>query len=194
MKIAVLPGDGIGPEVTSEAVKVLEALDLPGLILFDGDVGGVAYKRHGQPLPAETLTIAKACDMPRISSRATVVATSISTSVKPSREAGLLRVRRSSLRWEVAFMEFLGSEKFGVMEMLLWTEVVKFSRCDPNGDLEENPDQDAQATPLLLWYFIHSTGRSVVCQEMGVRAGFDPSPRKEKRCSAPRASWPSQRG
>ena len=53
MKIAVLPGDGIGPEVTSEAVKVLEALDLPGLILFDGDVGGVAYKRHGQPLPAQ---------------------------------------------------------------------------------------------------------------------------------------------
>ncbi|MCK0127975.1 3-isopropylmalate dehydrogenase [Erythrobacter sp. F6033] len=62
MKIAVLPGDGIGPEVTREAVKVLEALDLPGLILFDGDVGGIAYKRHGMPLPQETLTIAKSCD------------------------------------------------------------------------------------------------------------------------------------
>ena len=62
MKIAVLPGDGIGPEVTAEAVKVLEALDLPGLTLFDGDVGGVAYHRHGHPLPQETITIAKACD------------------------------------------------------------------------------------------------------------------------------------
>ncbi len=62
MKIAVLPGDGIGPEVTREAVKILEALDLPGLTLFDGDVGGVAYKRHGVPLPDETLTIAKSCD------------------------------------------------------------------------------------------------------------------------------------
>ncbi|MDA9918383.1 3-isopropylmalate dehydrogenase [Erythrobacter sp.] len=62
MKIAVLPGDGIGPEVTREAVKVLEALDLPGLTLFDADVGGIAYKRHGEPLPAETLTIAKSCD------------------------------------------------------------------------------------------------------------------------------------
>ncbi len=62
MKIAVLPGDGIGPEVTTEAVKVLEALGLPGLTLFDGDVGGIAYKRHGQPLPAETLTIARSCD------------------------------------------------------------------------------------------------------------------------------------
>lgn len=62
MKIAVLPGDGIGPEVTREAVSVLEALELPGLTLFEGDVGGAAYHRHGHPLPDETLTIAKGCD------------------------------------------------------------------------------------------------------------------------------------
>lgn len=62
MKIAVLPGDGIGPEVTAEAVRVLEVLNLPGLILFEGDVGGAAYKRHGHPLPPETLTMARECD------------------------------------------------------------------------------------------------------------------------------------
>jgi 3-isopropylmalate dehydrogenase len=62
MKIAVFPGDGIGPEVTREAVRVLEALDLPGLTLFEGDVGGIAYKRHGHPLPAETLDLARSCD------------------------------------------------------------------------------------------------------------------------------------
>ena len=62
MKIAVFAGDGIGPEVTREAVRVLEALDLPGLTLIEGDVGGIAYKRHGHPLPAETLEIAHACD------------------------------------------------------------------------------------------------------------------------------------
>ena len=62
MKIAVLPGDGIGPEVTAEAVKVIEALNLPGVILFDGDVGGAAYKAHGHPLPPETLTLARECD------------------------------------------------------------------------------------------------------------------------------------
>ncbi len=62
MKIAVLPGDGIGPEVTQEAVRVLNALNLPSLTLFEGDVGGVAYKRHGHPLPLETLTMAKECD------------------------------------------------------------------------------------------------------------------------------------
>ena len=62
MKIAVFPGDGIGAEVTREAVRVLEALDLPGLTLFEGDVGAAAYQRHGHPLPAETLDMAKASD------------------------------------------------------------------------------------------------------------------------------------
>ena len=62
MKIAIFPGDGIGPEVTREAVRVLQALDLPGMVLFEGDVGGVAYHRHGHPLPAETLEMARAAD------------------------------------------------------------------------------------------------------------------------------------
>ena len=62
MKIAVLAGDGIGPEVTAEAVAVLEVLRLPGMVLFEGDVGGAAYRRHGHPLPPETLEMAKASD------------------------------------------------------------------------------------------------------------------------------------
>ena len=62
MKIAVLPGDGIGPEVTAEAVAVLECLALPGLVLFEGDVGGAAYHRHGHPLPQETLAMAREAD------------------------------------------------------------------------------------------------------------------------------------
>ena len=62
MKIAVLPGDGIGPEVTAEAVAVLESLALPGLTLFSGDVGGAAYHRHGHPLPQETLDMAREAD------------------------------------------------------------------------------------------------------------------------------------
>jgi 3-isopropylmalate dehydrogenase len=46
--------------VTREAVRVLEALDLDGLELVYGDVGGAAYRKHGHPLPPETLAIAKA--------------------------------------------------------------------------------------------------------------------------------------
>ncbi len=62
MKIAVFAGDGIGPEVTREAVRVLHALDLPGLELTEGLVGGVAYKAMGHPLPPETIAIAHASD------------------------------------------------------------------------------------------------------------------------------------
>ena len=57
-----MPGDGIGPEVTAEALRVLDALALPGLVLIEADVGGIAYKRHGHPLPPETLEAAKSAD------------------------------------------------------------------------------------------------------------------------------------
>jgi len=59
MKVAVFAGDGIGPEVTGEAVRVLEALDLPGLELVEGDVGACAYRKHGHPLPEASLEIAR---------------------------------------------------------------------------------------------------------------------------------------
>ena len=61
MKIAVLPGDGIGTEIVAEAVKVLKALDEP-LELEFADVGGAAYEKHGHPLPAATLKLAQAAD------------------------------------------------------------------------------------------------------------------------------------
>ncbi len=62
MKIAVFAGDGIGPEVTREAVRVLEALGLNDLELTFGDVGAAAYRKHGHPLPQATLDIAHASD------------------------------------------------------------------------------------------------------------------------------------
>ena len=62
MKIACLAGDGIGPEIMAEARLVLDALDLPGLTVWEGDVGGIGYHRHGHPLPSETLEMANAAD------------------------------------------------------------------------------------------------------------------------------------
>jgi len=56
--IAVLPGDGIGPEVTTQARRVLEALNL-GLQFEEAPVGGAAYLVSGRPLPPETLALAK---------------------------------------------------------------------------------------------------------------------------------------
>ena len=61
MKIAVLPGDGIGPEIVAEAVKVLDALDLP-FEMETAPVGGAAYEASGHPLPEATLKLAKEAD------------------------------------------------------------------------------------------------------------------------------------
>ncbi len=61
MKIAILPGDGIGPEIVEQAVRVLNVLDLE----FETEtalVGGAAYEAHGHPLPQSTLNLAQAAD------------------------------------------------------------------------------------------------------------------------------------
>ncbi|MCK6426129.1 MAG: 3-isopropylmalate dehydrogenase [Burkholderiaceae bacterium] len=61
MKIAILPGDGIGTEIVAEAVKVLQVLDLS----FETEtalVGGAAYEAHGHPLPESTLALAREAD------------------------------------------------------------------------------------------------------------------------------------
>ena len=61
MKIAILPGDGIGVEIVAEAVRVMDVLDLP----FETEtalVGGTAYEAHGHPLPDSTLQLAKDAD------------------------------------------------------------------------------------------------------------------------------------
>ena len=65
MLIALLPGDGIGPEVLAEAKRVLNALALPGVTYEGAVVGGAAYKAKGHPLPPETLDLAKRADAHR---------------------------------------------------------------------------------------------------------------------------------
>ena len=61
MKVAVLPGDGIGPEIIAQAVRVLEKLGL-GLRFEQHAVGGAAYDASGDPLPGPTLKAAKEAD------------------------------------------------------------------------------------------------------------------------------------
>ncbi len=61
MRVAVLPGDGIGPEIIAQATKVLHRLNL-GLEMQQAPVGGAGYESAGDPLPAATLKIAKDAD------------------------------------------------------------------------------------------------------------------------------------
>ncbi|MFI4926005.1 MAG: 3-isopropylmalate dehydrogenase, partial [Vicinamibacteria bacterium] len=64
MKIAILPGDGIGPEIVREAVHVLDALRRDGLPITTASapIGGAGYDAAGHPLPKATLELAQASD------------------------------------------------------------------------------------------------------------------------------------
>ena len=62
MLIALLPGDGIGPEVIGQARRVLDALAIDGLVFDEAPVGGAAYKATGHPLPPATLELASRAD------------------------------------------------------------------------------------------------------------------------------------
>ncbi|WP_297811806.1 3-isopropylmalate dehydrogenase [uncultured Methylophaga sp.] len=92
-KIAVLPGDGIGPEIVAEAVKVLEQLRKEGLdISLDyGLVGGAAYDETGTPLPGATLDLAKSADAILLGAVGGYKWESLDISVRP--EKGLLGLR-----------------------------------------------------------------------------------------------------
>ncbi|WP_431268941.1 isocitrate/isopropylmalate family dehydrogenase [Dankookia sp. P2] len=65
MRIAVLAGDGIGPEVTAQAVKALRAIAAnngPQFEMAEAPIGDAAYDRHGDPLPPATAELAAKAD------------------------------------------------------------------------------------------------------------------------------------
>jgi 3-isopropylmalate dehydrogenase len=93
-KILVLPGDGIGPEIVAEAVKVLESLQANHgleIELDHGLVGGAAYDAAGSPLPDETLEKAKGCDAILLGAVGGHKWESLDIAVRP--EKGLLGLR-----------------------------------------------------------------------------------------------------
>ncbi len=95
MKIAVLAGDGIGPEIVGQAVKVLKRLAADGLKLEmeEAPFGGAGFDAHGDPLPASTLKRAKAADAVICGA---VGGPKYDALPRPQRpEQGILRIRRS---------------------------------------------------------------------------------------------------
>jgi len=64
-KLAILPGDGIGKEITAEALKVLDVLQSAhglSVSIEQAHIGGAGYEAHGHPLPQETLAVARTAD------------------------------------------------------------------------------------------------------------------------------------
>ena len=94
MKIAVLPGDGIGPEIVAQAVKVLKALSRDGLNieLEEAAIGGAGYDAAGDPLPDATLALAKASDAVLLGAVGGIQYDALPRDKRPER--GLLRIRK----------------------------------------------------------------------------------------------------
>lgn len=111
--IAVLPGDGIGPEIMNEAVKVLETLKISygvDLQLETALVGGAAIDATGHPLPKETLELAKRSDAVLLGAVGGPKWESLDISIRP--EKGLLGLRYelglfANLRPAVLFPELV---------------------------------------------------------------------------------------
>ncbi len=93
-KVLVLPGDGIGPEVVGEAIRVLEALRSSGAIDLDlefADIGGAAVDAHGNPLPDASLAAAMSADAILLGAVGGPKWENIDRPLRP--EQGLLRLR-----------------------------------------------------------------------------------------------------
>jgi 3-isopropylmalate dehydrogenase len=114
MKIAVLAGDGIGPEIIAQAVRVLDALAKDGLKLEleAAPYGGAGVDAHGDPLPAPTLNLAQAADAILCGA---VGGPQYDALPRPKRpEQGILRIRRelglfANLRPALMFPELVGA-------------------------------------------------------------------------------------
>jgi 3-isopropylmalate dehydrogenase len=94
MKIAVLPGDGIGPEIVAQAVKVLNALKADGLKIEmeEAPIGGAGYAAAGDPLPEATLQLAREADAVLLGAVGGPQYDTLDRPLRPER--GLLRIRK----------------------------------------------------------------------------------------------------
>lgn len=111
MKIAVLPGDGIGPEITKQAVKVIDAFGLSDSIEY-GLIGGAGYDEYKDPLPKNTLELAREADAILLGAVGDWKYDSLPRDMRP--EKGLLRIREglnlfANLRPALMFPELVNA-------------------------------------------------------------------------------------
>jgi 3-isopropylmalate dehydrogenase len=94
MKIAVLPGDGIGPEIVAQAVKVLDGLRADGasIEMETAPIGGAGYDAAGDPLPEATLKLARKADAVLLGAVGGPQYDTLDRPLRPER--GLLRIRK----------------------------------------------------------------------------------------------------
>jgi 3-isopropylmalate dehydrogenase len=124
MKVACLPGDGIGPEVVDVAKTVLRAL-VPEVELEDHLLGGIAIKQTGEPLPPETLAACKEADAILVG--AAGLPEYDAADVRP--EQGLIRLRR-----ELDVYANLRPSRKGAIDFVIVRELVGGLYYGPRGE------------------------------------------------------------
>jgi 3-isopropylmalate dehydrogenase len=114
MKIAVLAGDGIGPEIVEQALKVLRALAKDGLNieLEEAPFGGAGFEAHGDPLPQSTLKLAQQADAVICGAVGGPKFDALPRAQRP--EQGILRIRKelglfANLRPAMLYPELVGA-------------------------------------------------------------------------------------
>ena len=111
MNIAVLPGDGIGPEITKQAIKVLDGLGLSSFVEY-APIGGAAYDEFNDPLPKITLDLANKADAILLGAVGDWKYDNLPREMRPER--GLLRIREglnlfANLRPAIMFPELINA-------------------------------------------------------------------------------------
>ncbi len=163
-KILVLPGDGIGPEIMCEAVKVLELANEKfslGFELVDGELGGAAIDKHGVPLADSTLALAREVDAVLLGAVGGPKWDTLDRAIRPER--GLLKIRSE-----------LGL--FGNLRpAILYPQLAEASTLKP----EVVSGLDILIVRELTGGIYFGTPRDTVILENGERMAFDTLPYSE---------------
>ena len=191
MKIAVLAGDGIGPEIMREAVKVCDALRSDGLKIEieSAPVGGAGYDAAGDPLPAATLELARRADAVLFGAVGGPQYDVLDRALRP--EQGLLRLRKelglfANLRPAVLYPELAGAstlrpEVVAGLDIMILRELtgdIYFGQ--PRGRRTNAQGEDEGFDTMLY-------ARSEI--ERIVRVGFDTAMKRGKKlCSVDKAN------
>ena len=180
-KVLVLPGDGIGPEIAPEAVKLLDALRTAGELdveIEHAPVGGGAYDETGDPLPEATLALAREADALLLGAVGGPRWDALDPALRP--EKGLLRLRSelgvfANLRPAIAWPQLVGAstlrpEVVAGLDVLIVRELtggIYFG--EPRGIRERGNEREGFNT---LVYAEHEIERiCAVAAELAARRG-----------------------
>jgi len=191
MKIVVLPGDGIGPEIVEQAVRVLDHLKADGLSLDIeyAAIGGAGYDEAGDPLPERTLKLAKDADAILLGAVGGPSYDVLPRELRP--EQGLLRIRKelslfANLRPAVVFPELASAsslkpelvEDLDIMILRELTGDIYFGQ--PRGRRQTESGEDEGFDTMRY---------SVSEVERIARVGFDIAQKRNQRlCSVDKAN------